>query len=239
MAKGSVDLFGNIRTAALTVGLTAVCFGFIVFRQVLTGEVRFLFLLWNLFLAWLPYLFSTAAVWTEGLASRGGAKLLMLVLFGVPWLLLYPNAPYVTTDFIHLVANKTLYISNGEISFLFWYDLVLVFFFSWCGLFLGYLSTLQLHQAVNRLAGKITGWLFVVTVSLLGGYGIFLGRVVRLNSWDVVYNPFRLLLGIMENLHRNGFLFSCLFAFFLLVVYVFLYSLHDIKREKGNTMVHT
>lgn len=229
MANIIDEVFGNTRTAALIVVLSAVCFGFVVFRHTLTGELRFLFLLWNLFLAWLPYLVSTAAAWTESFGLNKPMKALLLAAFGIPWLLLFPNAPYLTTDFIHLVANKPLYISDGDISFLFWYDLVLFFLFSWCGLFLGYLSAFQFHRIVAKMAGEAAGWLFIMIVALLGGYGIFLGRVVRLNSWDVVFNPFRLLFGVIENMHRNGFLFTCLFAFFLLVIYIFLYSLRERK----------
>ncbi|WP_199614889.1 DUF1361 domain-containing protein [Paenibacillus alkalitolerans] len=223
------DVFGNAKTAALLAGLSALCFLFIAFRPFLVGETRFLFLLWNLFLAWLPYVVSTSAAWTDRFISNSGNRAVILTVFGIAWLLLFPNAPYLTTDFIHLVANKPLYISNGGVSYLVWYDLVLYFLFSWCGLFLGFLSTYQFHRMAARSFGEAAGWVFIAVVSVLGGYGIYLGRVVRLNSWDVIYSPFRLLYGVLESLHMRGFLFTCLFALFLFVIYVFLYSLQGKK----------
>jgi uncharacterized membrane protein len=228
--RQNADWFGNARVAASTVGLSIICFLFLAFRPTLAGETRFLFLLWNLYLAWLPYVVSTIAVAASGLRLAAALRALLLAAFGIVWLLLFPNAPYLTTDFIHLVANKQQYLIHGEISYLAWFDLILFFLFSWCGLFLGYLSTFQFHRMVAASFGEASGWVFIIAVSLLGGYGVFLGRVVRLNSWDVLFSPFRLLDGVLGSLHARGAFFTLLFALFLFVIYVFLYSLQGKKR---------
>src|SRR5690606_37803199 len=132
----------------------------------------------------------------------------------VLWLLFLPNGFYLTTDFIHLIAGRHRYMSDGAFGYLVWYDLVLFFLFAWCGVFLAYLSTRQFHNMVRLRLGGGFGWLFIVVVSVLSGYGVFLGRIVRLNSWDAWVRPLELIGDVLGNLHWQGAAFSLLFSVF-------------------------
>ncbi|MBB6731613.1 DUF1361 domain-containing protein [Cohnella zeiphila] len=209
-------------------GTTVLCVAMLAVRAFHLDSARFHFLLWNLFLAWLPLIVAMVAV---GAARwmRGPALALAMLVLGGAWLLLYPNAPYLTTDLIHLIGNPTYMWNAQQQSVLVWYDLVVFFLFSWCGLLLGYLSMLHFHMLVRRFMGRFAGWLFIVVVSFLGGFGVYLGRMIRLNSWDVVFSPFRLIEGVRAGLDHRGAKFTLLFGMLILIVYLSLSSLRGLK----------
>lgn len=187
------------------------------------------FLIWNLFLAWLPLACSMAALaWSR--VARGAPRTIGIAVCGVAWLLLFPNAPYLMTDFIHLIFASRWTEYNVE-GLLIWYDLVLYFLFTWCGLLLGYLSMNQIHAIVRHAWDEAGGWLFVLASSLLSGFGLYLGRIVRLNSWDVLH-PGRIVDQVADAIHRNSIAFSLLFATLIMIVYVSLYSLGVSRPRK-------
>jgi len=200
-------------------GVTLLCVLSIMARMLRMDEVTFRFMLWNLFLAWLPLIVSLIAV-QAAQRMRGGVRLTILAILGVGWLLLYPNAPYLTTDFIHLIFRR-----YDPKSMILWYDLVVFFLFSWCGLLLGYVSMRHFHEMIRQVFSPALGWLFVTGATFLGGFGIYLGRVIRLNSWDALFNPFRLIEGVVEGLNRDAFVFTFLFGLLTFILYVSLYAL--------------
>ncbi len=205
-------------------GVSLLCVMSIIARMIRMDEVTFRFMLWNLFLAWLPLIVSLIAM-QAAQRINGGVRLTILAILGIGWLLLYPNAPYLTTDFIHLIFRR-----YDPKSMILWYDLVVFFLFSWCGLLLGYVSMRHFHEIVRHAFSSTLGWLFVVAATFLGGFGIYLGRVTRLNSWDAVFNPFRLIEGVIEGLNRDAFIFTLLFGLLILILYVSLYAL----RRRGS-----
>lgn len=211
-------------------GTSVLCVLLLIVRAYRLETLKFGFLLWNLFLAWLPLI---VAMLASGLHRRlrGSVPSFVIVALGCAWVLLYPNAPYLTTDLIHLINDPSYSWYIGEDSLLVWYDLIVFILFSWCGLLLGYMSMYHFHALVRSYAGRTAGWLFVVVVSFLGGFGIYLGRVLRLNSWDAVFNPFRLLEGVREGLGHNGAIFTVLFGLMILIVYLSISSLH-LKRPE-------
>jgi uncharacterized membrane protein len=165
--------------ALLLAVLCVICFGVSLVRAVLTHSKMFLFLNWNLFLAAIPWLISTTIVVKPWLRS---SKILVAVLLSL-WLLFFPNAPYILTDLFHLNEGNRAPI---------WFDLVLVILFAWTGLLFGFLSLADIEGILRRLPR----WM-VATISscmlCLGSFGIYLGRYLRWNSWDIIRDPFRLL----------------------------------------------
>lgn len=200
-------------------GISTLCVMLIIARMFRMDALTFRFMLWNLFLAWLPLIVSLTAM-QAAQRLRGTIRLSLLAILGIGWLLLYPNAPYLTTDFIHLIFRR-----YDPDSMILWYDLVVFFLFSWCGLLLMYVSMRHFHEIVRHAFASSLGWLFIAATSFLGGFGIYLGRVIRLNSWDAVFNPFRLIEGVIEGLNRDAFVFTLLFGLLILILYVSLYAL--------------
>ena len=138
-------------------------------RIALTGQFRQLYLVWNLFLAWMPLFFALTAVC---LAHSRPQRRWCFFSAATAWLLFFPNAPYILTDLIHLGPK-----SNAR----FWTDLVLILIFALIGLVLGFLSLFLMQRLVARRHGWPAGWLFVGVVAGLSGFGIFAGRFLRWN----------------------------------------------------------
>lgn len=180
----------------------------VALRMVYTGELYFAFLVWNLFLAWLPFLF---AVVVYGCAERP----LVLGVMGPLWLLFLPNALYLVTDLIHLYPWNNVP---------FWYDAIMFFAFALTGLMLGLLSLYLVHAVVTRHLGQQLGWVFALLVSALSGLGVYIGRFLRWNSWDVFTNPLRLLQDIAINLlHPDLFLKTFVTTGLLTAVFILAY----------------
>jgi uncharacterized membrane protein len=164
------------RTFLVLALFSAYCVGLQVFRVSYSGNRTYTFLIWNLFLAWIPFGVSTLMIlFQDSLRSR----LLIVVGLGI-WLLFFPNAPYILTDLFHLRPKAPMPL---------WYDLGLIGSFALCGLFLGLFSLMDIQQFVTLRAGRFLGWATVLACLVLCCLGIYIGRFLRFNSWDLVLNP--------------------------------------------------
>ena len=167
--------------------LTSVAFGLLMVmaRIVYTGQLTFAFLLWNLFLAFVPYFLSYQLLlkpaWIESKWKFG-------LLFTI-WLLFVPNSFYILTDLFHL------YDSDAVPR---WFDLMLIFSFAWNAMLLGILSVRQMEKIIHARWQIKSEWFFVYPVMWLNAEGVYIGRYLRYNSWDVISNPFRLMADIMH-----------------------------------------
>ncbi|MDR6879105.1 DUF1361 domain-containing protein [Bacillus sp. 3255] len=187
------------------------------------NQTYYEFLLWNLFLGWLPNLFALGAYWVHTGRTTVLEKTLIFLL-GLAWLLFLPNAPYILTDFIHLTILKDTYVHNELFLAPYWHDFFIVFLFAWNGFMLGSSSMYMIQTIVRKHIGRAWSWLLVVVVSLLSGYGILLGRQYQLNSWDALMN-LRIFEVIRDSLNKEDLLFSALAGLVVLVVYVTFYML--------------
>ena len=213
---------------------SAGCLLMIALRWLLTGSPRFVFLLWNLFLAWIPYLLCLLIRRVSYPSSASARRRLAAVVLGAGWLLFYPNAPYILTDVIHLIGSSTrsrtehpLFTGNA----LLWYDIILHASFAFIGHFIGLISLVVLHRIIRDQYRRDLAWGVVVLASGLGGYGIYLGRFERLNSWDILRVPVvTLRTGLVNLFNLKAVLFSLCFAFFIFLTYLIVYSFHESAR---------
>jgi uncharacterized membrane protein len=182
-------------------------------------------MLWNLFLAWLPML---AALTVYNLKKRERRPAwLVIALYTFLWLLFFPNAPYMLTDLLHLQPW-------GAIPM--WYDVLMLSAFAWTGIFLGLVSLYLMHTLVRQAAGVATGWLFAIVVLALTGFGVYLGRFPRWNSWDLLINPGILLADIWARVsnplaHPRTVVFSGLFSLCVTAMYLILSALIHLRPE--------
>ncbi|GIO86639.1 hypothetical protein J25TS5_35710 [Paenibacillus faecis] len=157
------------------------------------GRPPYLFLVWNTFLAWIP---AGLAVLLDlaSLMRRSVLKSAMVLFIGLLWLFFYPNAAYMVTDLLHPFARFPI---SGAGRFwsdmLFWDHLYTVLFTALLGLALGTVSLASVHGLVRRWLGSAAGWIFAVSVLLLSSFGIYLGRFIRFNSWDIWHRPIYIL----------------------------------------------
>jgi uncharacterized membrane protein len=168
---------GRRSRTVLALGLlTAFDVGLLGFRIEQTGRPSHVFLLWNLFLAWIPFLLALA------LYDRARQRRSPLVLgaLALGWLLFFPNAPYILTDVIHISHQPGL---------LQWFDTLLFSAAGLTGLLLGFVSLGLVQDVVRRAVGAAWSWVLVGGVLTIASAGVYLGRFQRLNSWDVVTRP--------------------------------------------------
>lgn len=196
----------------------------IAFRVFLTHKISFVFLLWNLFLALIPFGLSTML----GL-SAGRLRGRVLLPVGAAWLLFFPNAPYILTDLFHLEPRAGVP---------YWYDLALILSCAWNGLMLAYASLTDMQQLVARRLGVAAGWAFATVALLLSSFGIYLGRYLRFNSWDILTNPVTLFYDIVTRLlhpavHRGTWGVTLLYGVFLLLGYATVRLLGRVSEEPG------
>jgi uncharacterized membrane protein len=182
-------------------------------RVYLSQTHAYMFLVWNLFLAWIPF---ACAIWVVVMDRVWPGGRWMLVAPAGMWLLFFPNAPYIVTDFIHLQRIEPLAL---------WFDIGLLMLFAWTGCFLGVTSLQMMQSVVRRRIGRIWSWVFVLTTLGLSGVGIYLGRFLRFNSWDILLRPGHLLGNVFDALanpmaHQRAIGVSLMFSLFMLVCYV-------------------
>jgi uncharacterized membrane protein len=202
---------------------SGVSVALVLARMFWTGNPYYAFLLWNLFLAWLPLVFALLAQDNYVKASRPNWHFAGLA---GAWLLFFPNAPYIFTDLIHLTSRL-----RGH----FWVDLILILSFALTGLVVGFLSLFLMQGVVAQIAGRAASWVFIAVVAGLSGFGIYLGRFLRFNSWDILFQPLKLYRGIghwaADPLANPATLaFPVLFATFLFIAYVMLYALTHLRH---------
>jgi uncharacterized membrane protein len=100
----------------------------------------------------------------------------------------------------------------------------MVFSFALTGMFLGIVSLAMMHSVVEKRAGQIVGWLFVVGTLLLSSYGVYVGRFLRWNSWDLFSNPLLLMQDLAANFFDpNLFLRTAVVTGILTLVMGFIY----------------
>ncbi|MBS1926135.1 MAG: DUF1361 domain-containing protein [Bacteroidetes bacterium] len=197
----------------------------IFFRIWYSASLTSLFLVWNIFLAWIPYVLSRFFE-----LYRQKQKWKQALLFGT-WLLFFPNALYIVTDLVHI---------DRESMVPWWYDVVLLFMASLIGIVLGFVS---LRKAERFLRTYFTAGMVSALIALLlflGSFGVYLGRFERWNSWDVVHNPLGLAVNIMdcfinpvENYRVWGI--TVLFTLTYYVLYFFMSQLPKAISEMHNT----
>jgi uncharacterized membrane protein len=196
-------------------------------RVYFTEKVTFVFLVWNLFLAAIPFVISSVLVVYQHKLSR-------VVLFSgfLLWLLFFPNAPYILTDLFHLKERTGVPL---------WFDLMVILSAAWNGLILGLLSLQDIQHVISKRFSVIWSWV-AVTLSLgLCGFGIYVGRYLRWNSWDVVTNPVGLTADLLERItdpftHPRTVGVTVLYTAFLLLAYLFFTQLAKLnfKEEQHN-----
>ena len=168
------------RRRALAVGAllltSAFGTGMVAVRVVYTGSGDYRNMIWNLALAWIPFVVALGIYDRH----RRGASAARLAVPAVVWLLFLPNAPYLVTDLKYLAE-----LDGAPL----WFDVMLLTTFAWVGLLLGFASLYLMHAVAARIAGTVAGWSAVATVLALTAFGVYLGRFRRWNSWDVVRDP--------------------------------------------------
>jgi len=187
----------------------------------ITGQLVYIFLAWNLFLAWVPFAISNKL--EKNKTASGWETFLLLFL----WLLFLPNAPYIITDFFHLKQRNPVP---------YWYDVLLLFSAAFNGLILGLLSLQKVEIFLISKFGSRKGTLVILVSFFLCAFGIYIGRFLRWNSWDIITNPGDIAEDIFDRLinpfdHFKTWSVTILFGTFLSLVYFSVKNLYTLKNK--------
>lgn len=182
---------------------TIFCLLLVIARTVVYGQLYYLFLAWNLFLAWMPVFF----VLGLKAATRSGEHFLFRLALLGGWMVFMPNAPYILTDLFHLKFHAPVPL---------WYDLLLLISFGWTGLLLGLWSLKQASIWVDgHFRSPYARW-FLPLMIVASAYGVYLGRFERWNSWDLLQHPFAIGKDVLESFTRPRAIgMTLLFSVFL------------------------
>jgi len=200
------------------------CVTLVLFRVAYSHSIMFIFLIWNLFLAWIPYFVSIVILKYEN-RKRPITGLIVLVIC---WLAFLPNAPYILTDLFHLEDRQNIPL---------WYELILIASFAWTGLMLGYFSLYNVHNAITQRFGKITGWIFSLFSISACSFGVYIGRFLRWNSWDIIYNPKGLTKDILERImdpygNKGAYIMTILLTVLLILGYATIKIVYDNRQNE-------
>lgn len=170
-----------------------ILFGMVGFRILYSDKVSYIFILWNTFLASVPYVIS------EFMETKKHSKWQNLFL-GFVCILFLPNALYLISDFEHLRERPPVP---------FFYDILLMFYASLIGLLLNILALRNLQHVIARYLKPRITQSFIALIILLSGFGVYLGRYLRWNSWDIITHPKALIIEcIYHTVHPNLFTYT-------------------------------
>ncbi len=197
----------------------------------ITGNGIQIFMVWNLFLAYLPLVLAEMVH-----TNLERAKPSMALVLGLAWLLFFPNAPYMVTDFIHVSRTEFYTQANGYAPVVYstdlrsWVKLIHIGLGALLGTLIGLLSLYLMHQVISARKNRFLAHGFVAGVCLLSGYAIYIGRFLRVNSWDIL-RPVSLLSRLVTDFGPFAVNFSLLFAGYVMASYWVFYLLISAKID--------
>lgn len=205
----------------LSIGFTVFM---IVSRVCYSGQLTYVFFAWNLFLAAIPFILSNYLLKAKGSNNQ-------IILFAC-WLLFFPNALYIVTDLVHLRETSSVPL---------WYDVIMIFSAALNGLIMAYLSLQNVELFLQaRFRGKQTSFI-IMSCLLLGSAGVYIGRYLRWNSWDIIVNPLGLTTEAAQHFlnpgeHPRSIGMTIILTIFFSLFYLLVKKLPGIVRSRVNVL---
>ncbi|MBI1288515.1 MAG: DUF1361 domain-containing protein [Flavobacteriales bacterium] len=208
----------------LLISFSTLSVALISARIFYTDSITYLFLTWNLFLAAIPYLLAL------GLSDKRTwpHRFYNVAVIGL-WILFFPNAPYIFTDLFHLQFSRSSII---------WYDTFLILTLAWTGILFGYMGLARIEQKLRSMMGAFSARLSVYLMLFVSAFGVYIGRYMRFNSWDVLTDPTGLFMEVSSHVldpftHPRSWGMTIVFGLFLSLLYASLHSLRGHEIENG------
>lgn len=202
--------------------VTLVALGMVMARVLVTLSPHYMFFFWNVLLAVIP-LYLSAYLLKEGSRLRSWKWLMV----AVSWVLFFPNAMYLVTDVVHVLRYD-----NAPI----WYDMAMVLLFAYLGLRLCFLTLFQIQKFMETTGvTPAMRWGGVIGLLYLNALGIYIGRFLRWNSWDILWAPHSVLYDIFDRIlspqdHFNTTAFTLILWGMSLLLYGVWYGIHRGRR---------
>ena len=189
-------------------------------RRIMTGYTLYTFMIWNLFLAFVPW-FAASIIYIKDTKSP-----LPLVAITLIWLPFFPNAPYILTDLLHL-GNRNWHAAPP------WFDLIMLLSYAFAGLIYGFVSLQMIEEKIRENFGCKFAPAVSIALIYISAFGVYIGRFLRWNSWDIVGNPSSLAQDILGRFtapsqHPRTWAFTLLFGTLLTITYP-IFKQDDLK----------
>ncbi len=184
-----------------------------------SGSFLFIMLVWNIILASLPLVFMN-----RGLRSGKKWKMILYLLL---WIMFFPNAIYMITDFIHLSNDQMIWSIPVELysgldgtrysmDIFKWSKLLVISLGAFYALMIGLESLSRFYDFIKIRKGRLVSGVVIVLISSIASFGVFIGRFLRFNSWDIA-QPINLMTGIFESLTGFTWSFTLIYTAFILI----------------------
>ncbi len=195
------------------------CLSLLIVRAKITQNIFLFFLIWNLFLALIPYLLIIYLRIQDDFRKNKIKTYLIIAI----WLAFLPNSFYIITDLVHIFQSHPS---------TFWFDLTLISSFAFVGFFIGIQSIFEFEKIAMTFYNEKMLLIIIPILCFLCGFGVYLGRILRYNSWDIISNPKQLVIDIgLQLITAKTILFSVHFGIF---IYLFYTSKKIIFNTKSN-----
>lgn len=224
MKENNLDIY---RLSYFLLFSTIIGIVLLIYRYIWQNNIKYLFLIWNIFLSWIPFVISLKISKSYFNSKRFS---IMTTLLGFLWLIFYPNAPYIITDYIHLGSKyiKQDYILTFNPELILWYDFVLISLFVIISLSLGFLALYNIQNIIKDRFNGFISWTIVIIVNILSSFAIYLGRFIRFNSWDIITNLDDIIKTSLNIFNANTIAFILLFTLLLTIIHCIFYLM---KKE--------
>lgn len=199
------------------------CLSLLLVRAKITNSIYLFFLIWNVFLAFIPYAITSHLLTLD---LKKTAKFKVLAIMAV-WLAFVPNAFYIITDLVHLVNSD---------DHVFWLDLIILSSYALIGFAFGILSLLDFEKIAQQFLPLKNTNFIIPAICFLCGIGIYIGRILRYNSWDIISNPIDLAFDLFQMaISLKSILFSIHFGVFIYFSFLIKKNLTSNHPSHGNT----
>jgi len=188
---------------------SVVSVGLFVYGAYRNGDTIYSYMIWNLFLAWLPLVFAVRLITV--LRSKRWSSWEALT-WSFLWLVFLPNSFYMISDFIHIQEVPRTDILSDALMFT---------SFIYTGVTLGFSSLYLMHlQLKRRFTGNVASFWIAFTL-FVSSIAIYVGRDLRWNSWDILTNPGGLLFDLSDRMINPSSypqMFVVIFSFWVLLM---------------------
>jgi uncharacterized membrane protein len=191
-------------------------------RMWVTNSIYTGYLIWNLFLAYIPLAIS---IYIARQVRINSTSIILLLCI---WFVFLPNAPYLITDILHF----------GERTFApRWFDVAVLFSCALNGLIMGVVSIYIVLKKIAIYFSKLQLQLVLIFICLASGFGVYIGRFLRWNSWSLVHAPLTIIKQSMQHIflplqHPAAWCVTLVIGATIWLIMQFVYSVARLENEE-------
>ena len=234
MVKGKeVSSYNFLKSAALFSVITMCLVSFVIWAAI--GQFDYITdgkgLTWNCFLSLVSFIFY--CLFRFFYQKKKPFLYVPLFLF---WLLFLPNSFYMLTDFKYLSNFDIKTFAQPLNSKMYWRSWLYLFAIVdavMTGCAYGVVAIVDFEKTFLSNYGRVIKELIIAFLMFIIGCGVYIGRFVRLNSWDM-FRPEKIINELLPHLDFNGFMYVLIFTYVSWMIYFLLRGMHFVLRESSS-----